>query len=253
MEKNEKYAYILFVNLDDTINKILYFEDNDSESQKGAIRFLTNIGSDLKVEFYKRSTIWDKIIRCWTSQDRNGNFMAPLVSSLKYYKRLIVIRRGLPRIIDKLLLSSLFSYGLIRYYIDGSRYYRRNLLSDIMNRLEKYHAQLKRDNNILFEEQQLMQDLYYDQKKILNFMENLFLGLSERKTSTAFSKAKLDFIENELLYLLQVNQEQLRLQNQITEYGIQELKLIQSKNQLILQEVRENLLLPLETLKASTS
>jgi tRNA pseudouridine-54 N-methylase len=235
----DKGSQICLAQAEDVIIQLLAIEADDLNSQLQAITTITALSSELKSSFAQRSIIWDQIIRCLAKQSEKPSLLTLLLSELKHGEEIISTSSHLQKALDK------------QYFRSSERSIQA--LLNIMIDLEKYHAQLSRDNIILHEEQRLLMNLYQDQKKTLCFVEKLQLGLSETQTLSSVSIAKRRFIENGLLYTIQVERDELYLQNQITEQGILSLELMLNKNQTLLRRVSQVVTLSLETLKMGTN
>jgi Txe/YoeB family toxin of Txe-Axe toxin-antitoxin module len=222
-----KGSQIWSAQAEDVIIQLLAIEADDLNSQHQAITTITALTSELKSSFAQRSIIWDQIIRCFAKQSKKPSPMTLLLSELKHGEGIISTSSHLQKALDK-------------QYCRSGEWSIQTLLSNRMIDLEKYHAQLRRDNKILLKEQRLLKKLYQDQKKILSIVEKLQLGLS------AVNVTKRRFIENGLIYTIQVERDELYLQSQITEQGILSLELILNKNQALLYKVSQLLILSLE-------
>ncbi len=229
----DKDSQIWSAQVEDVIIQLLAIEADDLNSQLQSITTITALTSELKSSFAQRSIIWDQIIRCFAKQSEKPSPMTLLLSELKHGEGIISTSSHLQKALDK-------------QYCRSGEWSIQTLLSNRMIDLEKYHTQLRRDNKILLKEQRLLKKLYQDQKKILSIVEKLQLGLSEAQTLSAVSVAKRRFIENGLLYTMQVEKDELYLQNQITEQGILSLELILNKNQALLYKVSQLLILSLK-------
>lgn len=234
--------------VEDAITKLLSIRADDMYSQQLAIDAVASIDDELKTTFSQQSIIWDQIIRCFTKHREKQSPIPQLLFELKQLKMLSHYTNGLSWPLQNTILTN----KPAKQYLHGNKLYAGKVLSNLMCDLQNYQAQLKRDNTILYDEQQLMRKMVQDQKKALSFMDKLYVGLSERKTSPSVSIAIQSFIRNELLYTLQTKRNELRLQNQITEQGILNLELMLNTNHTLVSRLSMFLTSLLETLKMNT-